>query len=308
MIRRAAASALLCLGAVLVAGCAGTPALPPAAAAPAVYLEVPFHPQTEHHCGPAALAGVLAWSGIEVAPERLGEEVYLPTRKGALQAELVAAARRRGRLPYVLEPDFGALLAELDAGHPVLVLQNLAFAWMPQWHYAVVIGRDGDELILHSGRTPDYRVARTTFEATWQRAGRWGMVVLPPGELPATAEPVRLLGAVAALEALGHHAAAERGYRAAVERWPEAHTARLGLAAALYGGGRHSEAEQTLRALLAELPDWGPALNNLAHLLAERGAFDEAEQLARRAVAAGGPQVTRAEATLLEIEAAKRSR
>ena len=84
------------------------------------------------------------------------------------------------------------LLAELDAGHPVLVFQNLALDWSPQWHFAVAVGYDLDsgDLILRSG-TERRRVTRlSTFEFTWRRGDYWALVVLPPDRLPAaTAVP-----------------------------------------------------------------------------------------------------------------------
>jgi hypothetical protein len=58
--------------------------------------EVPFFPQTEYQCGPAALATVLAASGAKVTPDELVPQVYLPERKGSLQVEMLAAARRHG--------------------------------------------------------------------------------------------------------------------------------------------------------------------------------------------------------------------
>src|SRR2546422_3737218 len=32
------------------------------------------------------------------------------------------------------------LLAEVAAGHPVLVFQNLGLHWIPRWHFAVAVG------------------------------------------------------------------------------------------------------------------------------------------------------------------------
>ena len=58
--------------------------------------EVPFFPQTEYQCGPAALATALAAAGVKVTPEDLVSQVYLPERKGSLQIEMLAAARRHG--------------------------------------------------------------------------------------------------------------------------------------------------------------------------------------------------------------------
>ncbi|SCZ57780.1 PA2778 family cysteine peptidase [Thiohalomonas denitrificans] len=283
-------------------GCAGAPTLP-ASDAPQARVSAPFFPQTLHHCGPAALASVLGWSGAAATPEQLAEWVYLPGREGALQAELLAEGRRQGRLTYLLEPSLESLVAELQAGHPVLVLQNLAFGWAPRWHYAVAVGYDLDAGImeLHSGTRQRYRSSLDTFYRTWKRAGRWAVVVLPPDRLPATAEPQRYLRAVIDLEAVGQTAAAKTGYRTALQRWSDSTPARVGLASLLYRQGDRTDAEQLLREALATEPTSVPVLNNLAHLLNERGEKAEAERLARRALREPGPWRDDVRATLEEI-------
>src|SRR2546430_4967683 len=113
--------------------------------------DVPFFPQSEFQCGPAALATVLNESGVKVTPEDLVPEVYLPERKGSLQIEMLAAPRRHGLVSYQLAPRFEDVLRELSAGNPVIVLQNLGFGG--GWHYAVAVGYDYSygELILRSG-------------------------------------------------------------------------------------------------------------------------------------------------------------
>lgn len=45
-----------------------------------------------------------------------------------------AAARRHGAVAYVLPDRLDALLEEITAGHPVVVLQNLGLQWIPSWH------------------------------------------------------------------------------------------------------------------------------------------------------------------------------
>jgi len=92
---------------------------------------VPFYFQNEYQCGPAALAMVFNWSGVEVTPEGIASEIYTPERKGSLQPLLISAVRHRDRLPYVTR-DFEALLQEVASGHPVLVLQNLGLSWYPR--------------------------------------------------------------------------------------------------------------------------------------------------------------------------------
>ena len=48
--------------------------------------EVPFYPQEEYYCGPAALAMALSWSGVPVTQEDLAAQVYTPGREGTLQS------------------------------------------------------------------------------------------------------------------------------------------------------------------------------------------------------------------------------
>jgi len=55
---------------------------------------------------------------------------------------MIAAARRNGFVAIELAPNLSDLLAEIAAGNPVVVLQNLALDWYPAWHYAVAIGYD----------------------------------------------------------------------------------------------------------------------------------------------------------------------
>ena len=103
--------------------------------------DVPFFPQTDYQCGPAALATILTYSGAPAKPDDLVSQVYLPSRQGSLQIEMLAAPRRWGRVPYALAPRYQDLLREIAAGNPVLVLQDVGPMWT-QWHYAVVYGFD----------------------------------------------------------------------------------------------------------------------------------------------------------------------
>src|SRR6185295_8200347 len=131
--------------------------------------EVPFFPQTEYQCGPAALATSLANFGVKVTPEDLVSQVYLPERKGSLQVEMLAAPRRHGMVSYLLAPRFEDLLREIAAGNPVIVLQNLGFS--DGWHYAVAMGYDYDwgKLYLRSGEDKRSVMAFALHEFTWMR-------------------------------------------------------------------------------------------------------------------------------------------
>ena len=123
-------------------------------------------------------------------------------------------ARRQGRLAYVLNPDLPAVLAEVQAGRPVIALVNLAFNWWPKWHYVVITGYDlpRGELLLHSGDEANQRWPLTTFERLWARGHHWAMLALPPGELPVDADEMRYLTAALDLEHSAGVAAAWPAY------------------------------------------------------------------------------------------------
>lgn len=286
---------LLLLGAL--GGCAAQRA--PVSALPALegrstpleLANTPFFPQTELQCGPAALATVLGAAGIAAAPEALAREVYTPGLGGSLQLELVAAVRQRGLLPVVIAPDPDALAAELVAGRPVLVLQNLGLRSRPAWHYAVVIGADPGtgRWLLRSGTEPRLAMSGRRFLRSWDGADRWGLVLLAPGELPARPDQARVFDAVAGLEETGRYAAAARAWEAALAIWPENPVALFGWATARYLGGDLAAARSGYGRLLEIEPGHAAALNNLAHVLSELGCPAAAQALARQAVAAAAP-------------------
>lgn len=262
----------------------------------------PFVPQDELYCGPAALATVLRWSGTTTTQAELAAAVYTPSREGTLQQDMLSAARRHGRLATPVD-DFSALLAELAAGHPVLVLQNLGLDLIPQWHYAVVIGYDrpAAELFLRSGREPRRVVSFATFERTWARSDHWALVVLPPDRLPATAGEAELLQAAAGLEQAGRLRDAASAYRAFMRRWPDSLGATIGLANTHYGAGDLAAAVAALQRATRAHPDSAVAWNNLAHTLAESGQREAALAAAEQAVELGGPLAPVARATRSEI-------
>jgi tetratricopeptide (TPR) repeat protein len=294
---RAAAGVFVCAALLALSGCASLwpqtaqlrEALPQGLPERVELTEVPFFPQSDYQCGPAALATALASFGVKVTPEELVPQVYLPERKGSLQVEMLAAARRHGLVSYQLAPRLEHVLRELAAGTPVILLQNLGFA--DGWHYAVAVGYDYDsgEMILRSGVNEREVLPFTMNEFVWRRSGYWAMVALPPDRMPATADEARWLAAIAALERAGNATAARTAYTHFLKRWPDNLNAAIGLANSHHALGALAAAESVLRDALRRSPDSVIALNNLAQTLSDQGRNAEALPLIERAVAAGGP-------------------
>lgn len=303
-----AAAGVFFSAAALLAGCAATPVAglleqrPAGLPAAAEVAATPFFAQEDYQCGPAALAMVLAHAGRAATPEALVPQVYLPARKGSLQAEMLATARRHQLVAYPLAPRLEDLLREIAAGNPVVVLQNLALDWAPQWHYAVAIGYDLDagEIVLRSGVTRRLAMPLETFERTWGRSGHWAMLALPPEQAPAIASEPAYLAAAAALERVAP-AAARHAYETALGLWPRSTAAQIGLGNASYAMHDLAGAAAAYRRATQEHPEAADAWNNLAQALHELGSRDAALAAAQRAVALGGPRLAAYRETLEEI-------
>lgn len=264
--------------------------------------DVPFFPQEKYYCGPASLATLLAWNKLQITPDDLVAEVYTPGREGTMAADIVAAVRRHGLLAVEVS-NLDAVLNELEAGRPVLVMQNLALSWFPQWHFAVAIGYDlvGPQLILHSGMERRLLTPLDAFERTWERADSWALVVLPPDAMPANADETSWLTAIAGLERAGHAREALTAYRTFLETFPNHRIARMGEANVLLALKDYRAAEQGYRQLLAHDPDMAEAWNNLAYALHFQGRHIGAVNAAQRALAITGSEDENYVDTLREV-------
>ena len=158
------------------------------------------------------------------------------------------------------------------------MLQQLGAGPWPYWHYAVVIGYDRarGQVLLRSGTDERAVMRASSFESTWDRGGRWGLVLLEPGTLPARPDPARYMSAAAAIETARDPAAAKAAYEAAEKLWPGEPLPRLGLGNVAAAAGDWVDAERWYRAVLADDPSQAAALNNRAEALVRLGCPDAA--------------------------------
>ena len=203
---------------------------------------------------------------------------------------MLASARRRDRLPYELPPTSDAIVSQLAAGIPVLVLQKLGAGPWPGWHYAVVIGYDVERQVF---------LLRSGYGAAAGDAG---------GEVPRDVGPSRPLGdrraaarpdagapdagryveAAAALEAVGHIDAARVAYQAAAIRWPRDALPRLALGNVALARGDLAAAESDYRRAIELDRGNAAAHNNLAEVLLRRGCVSAARSESEIATSACG--------------------
>lgn len=226
---------------------------------------VPFIEQDVGHCGPATLAMALEWAGKADKLAEVTEQVYTPGSQGSFQMDMVTSARRQGMMAMPIV-GLRSLLTEVQAGHPVIVFENLALSWFPQWHYAIVFGYDlnKQEVLMHSGPEAFKRWDMKKFERSWKLGEYWGLVVLPPGDLSATLPEYSHSQAAAALEQLGHVDEADLAYASILTKWPHSLAALIGRGNVAYTKSQLAKSEHFLRLAVKYHPESAEAWNNLS--------------------------------------------
>jgi len=247
---------------------------------------VPFYPQLDYLCGPAALATVINQVAQLTTPDQLLPLVYIPGLKGSLQIELMAATKHYGLLAVQLDGHLESILREVAHGNPVLVMQNLGLESYPFWHYAVVVGYDlkSEQIILRSGEIQRLVRPFSVFERTWERAAYWSMVVVPPDKIPATATEDKYISAAIAFESSGLHQSVLSAYKSGIQRWPGSFVLQMGLGNAYHALQDYKLAEKAFRTAIDLNPLRAEAWNNIAFALIKQGKKHQAIEAVDQAI------------------------
>ncbi|WP_333607080.1 PA2778 family cysteine peptidase [Arsukibacterium sp.] len=255
-------------------------ATPPEIARAHQIAQVPFYPQQAFFCGPTTLSEVAGFYGLQASPDDIAPATFIPGLEGTLQIEMTAATRQLGLVAYEQRGTMSQLLSLVADNIPVIVLQNNSINWLPQWHYAVVVGYDlaAKEVILHTGVTEAHRLNFSTFERTWQRGNYWLLAMLPPDK---SSEHLDAFIYTKACQDLINTQQAEAGVTAlitATRQWPEYWRPYFLL-------GNHYFSSQPLMAAhwfeqgLAVARQQVPYLNNYAMLLSGLSCHSKAAEL-----------------------------
>lgn len=226
---------------------------------------VPFINQTENYCGPATLAMAMQWAGKQVTVEQIGPQVFTSGGKGTLQNDLISASRRNGLVAIPLE-GMAAMLQEVAAGHPVIVLENQGLSFIPKWHYSIVHGYDleAQQIVRHSGKKSNAREYLNRFERGAKLANYWSLVVLPPGELSAAGTVLDHVRAASGLEQAERIDEADHTYSSILRKWPNHLAALIGVGNVAYKKKDYSRAVAYLKKAVKLNPDSQQAKHNLA--------------------------------------------
>jgi tetratricopeptide (TPR) repeat protein len=246
-------------------------------------LSVPFIAQKANYCGPAALAMVAQYYGHHVTQDEIAQAIYLPEIRGTLTPDLANYARRHGLWTRQYQGSISDLHQKINAGVPMIVLGKLG----ANWHYFIVLGFDdfARTVTVHSDTRSHLTLTRDQFDRWWNAAGRWTLLVCPPGRIEwvMSAEEHNDLGVF--LEQTGKAHEATQRYRQAVKLDAGNSYYQMNLGNALQKQGKLAEAAEAFERAVKLAPQNADALNNLAWAYCEQGVkLVRAAVLCRQAI------------------------
>ena len=172
-----------------------TPALLPVllgaalAAAPGIWLNVPFIHQQTNGCGAASIAMVLQywqrdrkWGGPDVAdPQAIQRALYNRRAKGIYAADMVRYFRQNGFRVFAFQGQWEDLKHHLSKGRPLIVSLGGESRNEPL-HYVVVVGLDWQEhvvLVNDPAQRKLLKMDRRRFEKRWRATNGWTLLAVP---------------------------------------------------------------------------------------------------------------------------------
>lgn len=140
---------------------------------------VPFYPQVAHQCGPASLAGVLNFWGINVSPDEIASEIYSPNAKGTLTIDMVLYAKKMGMNATTYKGNLVDIKEKINSGYPIIVLVDLGFWIFKKHHFMVITGYNNDSIIVNSGREQQKYISQRDFLKKWKKTNYWTILITP---------------------------------------------------------------------------------------------------------------------------------
>jgi predicted double-glycine peptidase len=137
--------------------------------------------QLRNLCGPAALATVLGYWGIDASLEEIAADTFHPAVQATHVSDLVRFCTGRGVNARMYRGNLPDLKRRVADNVPMVVLQ------MSRWpagsaHYRVVIGYDDDLqslIVLDPDRPGVWRILYHEFTRLWRPCGRCTLLVKP---------------------------------------------------------------------------------------------------------------------------------
>ncbi|PIQ94853.1 MAG: hypothetical protein COY75_10160 [Nitrospirae bacterium CG_4_10_14_0_8_um_filter_41_23] len=171
-------SFILIIVVLLLHSCATTNEIPEAKHL-RIIENVPFYPQETYQCGPASLAGVLNYQGVNITPDNIAKEIFSESARGTLNIDMILYTQRMGLNATQYRGSIEDLKKNIESGYPIIVLVDFGFSLYQVNHFMVVVGYNENGVIVNSGRDKDKFISEKDFIKAWERTKFWTLLIKP---------------------------------------------------------------------------------------------------------------------------------
>ena len=161
-----------------------------AAAAPGLWLDVPFVRQEKDGCGAASIAMVMQyWSHyrqMQIPPQsadpvEIQRALYSSNAHGIYASSMQRYFEQNGFQTFALKGDLPDLRHHLEKGRPLIVALKPGSGHL-SLHYVVVAGLNWEQglvLVNDPAQRKLLKQDRSSFEREWTAAGNWFLLAVP---------------------------------------------------------------------------------------------------------------------------------
>lgn len=170
---------LICAVFLFLCACASSPPVLPDGSK--MLSDVPFFPQDDYQCGPAALATVMNyWYIRQGGAERIGideitKAIYSPGARGVLPSDLENYPKKKGFSAQQFGGSVSDIRDHIDRGVPLILFVEYGLSFYQLNHFLVVTGYTRDGIIVNSGRRQSETITNSDLEKVWKKTGYWAL-------------------------------------------------------------------------------------------------------------------------------------
>lgn len=143
--------------------------------------DVPFIKQKDNFCGPASMASVLQFYGVDIDQDEVAKEIYIPELNGALISDMENYARKNGYNVQSTNGSIEILKENVKQNTPVILLVDRGKWKVSVPHYYVAYGYNDDKetIIIHTGYKEGQEISYDNLEREWGKMNNLMLVITP---------------------------------------------------------------------------------------------------------------------------------
>ncbi len=138
---------------------------------------VPFYSQEIYQCGPASLAGVLNYWGVQITPDDIAKEIFSESARGTLTIDMVLYAQMKGLKATQYKGNIDDLKKNIDSNYPVIILVDYGISLYQVNHFMVGLGYNEHGVIVNSGRNKHKFISEKDFTKVWEKTNYWTLLI-----------------------------------------------------------------------------------------------------------------------------------